>query len=191
MWGLYKRESSQLPEGCPINGFYPKLREGYAIDVFIPMNGEGCMYGIAAWIGRIELRASELVHGTSWEDTEIICSLWLRTVQLIVLVLRPTGSTPPPGGVFPDPLKAGLMWAWFCQGGVPCGIRSQPLQDLYQVVRIEHRRRSLCCPVRVWSVHVFQNRLSGVWASGNSEPLLYARCAGKQHKWNIKYQKGK
>ena len=37
---------------------------------------------------------------------------------------------------------------------MPCGIRSQPLRDLDQEVRIEHRRRSLCCPERVWSVRV-------------------------------------
>ena len=35
---------------------------------------------------------------------------------------------------------------------MPCGIRSQPLRDLDQVVRIEHRCRSLCCFERVRSV---------------------------------------
>ena len=43
---------------------------------------------------------------------------------------------------------------------MPCWIRSHPLQDLDQVVRIEHRRRILCSPKRDWSGRVFRDRLS-------------------------------
>ena len=50
---------------------------------------------------------------------------------------------------------------------MPCGIRSLPLRDLDQVVRIEERCRSLCGYERVPSVHVFRDRPSGGWASGN------------------------
>ena len=62
---------------------------------------------------------------------------------------------------------AKLLSAWLCRGGMLCGIRSQPLWDLDQVVRIEHRCWSLCCFERVRSVRVFRDRLSGGWASGN------------------------
>ena len=41
------------------------------------------------------------------------------------------------------------------------------VQDLDEEVRIKHRRRSQCRSDRVWSVRVFQNCLSGVWALGN------------------------
>ena len=54
-----------------------------------------------------------------------------------------------------------------CGGGVPCWIRSQPLRDLHQVVRIEHRCRNLCCFERVRSALAFRDRLSRGWASGN------------------------
>ena len=63
--------------------------------------------------------------------------------------------------------KLRLLWASLCQGGVPCGIRSQRLRDLDQVVRIEHRCWSLCCFERVRSVRVFWDRLNEGWASGN------------------------
>ena len=41
---------------------------------------------------------------------------------------------------------------------MPCGIRSQPLRVLDQVVRIEHRCRSLCCFERVRSVRATERR---------------------------------
>ena len=49
---------------------------------------------------------------------------------------------------------------------MPCGIRSQPLRDLDQVVGIGHRFRSLCCFEQVQSVRVIRDQISEGWASG-------------------------
>ena len=73
------------------------------------------------------------------------------------------------------------------------GNRNQPLPDLDQEERIDHRCWSLCCPERVTSVHVFRDRLNGGWDSGDcgrlwsegtpvpnySDSPLYARSASK------------
>ena len=58
------------------------------------------------------------------------------------------------------------MWAWLCRGGVPYGIRSQPLQGTGVELRSEGK------PV-----------------PNNSNPLLCARYAGKKYLWFSKTSK--
>ena len=53
----------------------------------------------------------------------MLWSLQLRAVQLIVPVWHPTGSAPPPGGVFPDPSEYGADVSLALPKG--CAMRNQ------------------------------------------------------------------
>ena len=89
---LYKRATSQLPEGCHINGFIPSWERGTLCTRSSPWMGKDVFMVTPRDWNKCRLNAmSELVHGTSWEDTSILCSLRLRTIQLIVPVRHPTG----------------------------------------------------------------------------------------------------
>ena len=139
--GLYKRISSQLPEGCPINGL---IQVECGVHYRCVHHHEcGRKYILQRRVIGTNGDMSELMHGTFWEDTAILCSLRPRTVQLIVPEWHPTGMARHLVVFFPTYQKAGLMWAWLSRGAVPCGIRSQPVQDLDQVARIKYRYRSL------------------------------------------------
>ena len=89
----YKRVLSQVERGVRYRRVYP--------------HEWGKMYVWHRSVNGANGAMSELVDVTSRENTVILCSLRLKTVQLIVPVWHPTGSAPTAIGVFPDPLEGG------------------------------------------------------------------------------------